>query len=304
MTNLAIILCTYNGEEFLKDQLQSFNKQSRTNWHLFVYDDGSTDNTKNLVHGNIIPSKVTFATNSTNLGFAKNFLNALHNTPSSFDFYALSDQDDIWLEHKLERAVSYLKTVDSTIPAVYCSRTTLIDSSGNIIGQSKWFKKKPSFSNSLVQSIAGGNTMVLNQAAHNLIKKTDRNLDTVSHDWFIYQLISGAGGVLHYDPHSDILYRQHNYNIIGSNNTILGRLFRLKMLLNNSFKNWIDINIKSIHDNANLLTEENRRILNLFEKSRKSSLLPRLIGFWQCRIYRQTLIGNLGLFVGAVLNKI
>jgi hypothetical protein len=76
------------------------------------------------------------------------------------------------------------------------------------------------------------------------------------------------------------------------------------MLLNNSFKRWNDRNIKVLQDNSDLLTKENQNNLHIFAKARKSSLFPRLVGFLKCGIYRQTLLGNIALFIGGILNKI
>lgn len=304
MDSLAILLCTYNGSKFLQEQLDSFVSQSFKNWHLFVYDDWSTDNTQDLVEHHAAADKMTFASNEAKLGFAQNFLNGLRSVPNDFNFYAISDQDDIWLEDKLARAVSYLKTIDDQAPALYCSRTTLVDSLGTLIGRSPLFKKKPSFRNALVQSIAGGNTMVLNKAARDLVARVERGTELVSHDWFIYQLVTAAGGVVYYDAHSEILYRQHDANLIGSNNGLFAKLSRIKMLLDNSFRTWNDINVRALQNSRDLLTEENRGVLDIFARFRESSLIPRLMGFVKSDIYRQTFLGNIALIVGVVLNKI
>jgi glycosyltransferase involved in cell wall biosynthesis len=302
--NIAIIMCTYNGEKFLEEQLNSFTNQSFKNWHLFVYDDGSTDNTKNVIQNFQKKNKTNFLSNNPQLGFAKNFLNGIASAQGGFDFYALSDQDDIWLESKLEKAVSQLQNVDSNIPALYCSRTILVDVNGKQIGCSPLFTKKPSFANALVQSIAGGNTMVFNKKARDLIIKVGSNIDTVSHDWFIYQLIAGSEGFIYYDSEPTLLFRHHGNNLIGANNDFFARLSRLKMLLNNSFRSWNNRNIKILIDNSACLTKENKNKLSIFAKAREKSLIPRIIGFKKCKIYRQTLFGNIALFIGGILNKI
>jgi glycosyltransferase involved in cell wall biosynthesis len=307
--DLAIILCTYNGEAFLKEQLESFQSQTYKNWHLFVYDDGSTDSTKVLVEGQKQaynePNKINFISNHTKRGFAKNFLYGLLSTPPDFSLYAFSDQDDVWLKNKLEKAVSYFMKLDNDRPALYCSRTILTNSKGEQIGLSPLFKLPPSFSNSLVQSIAGGNTMVFNKAARDIIAKAKLNdLDIVSHDWFIYQLISGAGGEVYYDSTPEILYRQHGNNLIGSNTGLLAKIFRIKQLLKGSFKDWNDKNIQVLSTNADLLTKDNQIKLKDFDRARKSWFIPRIIGLIKCGIYRQTIFGNLGLVVAALLKRI
>lgn len=306
--DLAILLCTYNGEKFLQQQLESFNLQSYKDWQLFVYDDGSTDNTKAIVEAEKQrykeTDKINFISNPVQRGFVGNFLNAIASTSADLDFYAFSDQDDVWLEDKLERAVAYLKEAPDHIPALYCSRTTLIDEVGNKIGFSPLFQRAPSFSNALVQSIAGGNTMVFNNAARDLIAKAGPDLDVVSHDWFIYQLITGAGGKVYYDAYSEILYRQHGNNLIGSNMGMFAKLSRLRLLLKGSFKSWNDRNMEALVKNIGLLTQENQDKLRAFVKAREKALILRMIAFAKCGIYRQTFFGNIALFIGGILNKI
>lgn len=306
--DLAILLCTYNGEKFLQPQLESFDKQSYKDWQLFVYDDCSTDRTKEIIEEHAkkyqVADKINFISNAKQLGFVRNFLNGIASAPPNLNFYAFSDQDDIWLSKKLERAVTYLKKIENHVPALYCSRTTLTDEAGNKTGFSPLFKYPPSFSNALVQSIAGGNTMVLNKAARDLVAKVNPDLDVVSHDWFIYQLITGAGGTVYYDSHSEILYRQHGNNLIGSNTGFLAKLSRLKLLLNNSFKSWNDKNIKALMKNVELLTNANQNTLTIFITAREKTLIPRLVLLAKCRIYRQTIFGNIALFIACLLNKL
>lgn len=239
MQTLAIILCTYNGEKFLQEQLDSFKAQTFKNWSLFVYDDGSKDRTKDLVENYIHTQKqnhIKLISNNPCLGFAKNFLQGINTTPHHFDYYALSDQDDVWMSKKLERGIDYLKTIPQNIPALYCTRTLLVDSNAKTIGLSPCFNQPPSFSNALVQSIAGGNTMIFNKAAHELIAKISHDTAVISHDWFIYQLITGAGGHVYYDSEPSLLYRQHGNNIIGSNIGIFARILRIRKLMNGLFK--------------------------------------------------------------------
>ena len=303
---IAILLCTYNGEQFLQEQLDSFAAQEFKNWELFVYDDGSTDNTKAIVKGfkTKNQNKIHFIPNKKKMGFAKNFLNAVRAAPRNFDFYAFSDQDDIWLPFKLERAVEYLTKIDRRVPALYGSRTTLIDNAGNHIGFSTLFQKKPSFGNALVQSLAGGNTMVFNKATKNLIGKAELGADIVSHDWSVYQFVAGAGGDIYYDPHSEILYRQHSNNIIGANNNFFAKLSRVKMLLAGSFKIWNDRNINALLKNSKMLNEESKDTLRRFMIARENSLILRIVGFLRCGIYRQTFYDNVALFIGGILNRI
>lgn len=160
--NIAIVLCTYNSAKFLQEQLDSYVEQDFKNWSLFVYDDCSTDSTKDLVEHykqkHSLTNKIEFISNNKQIGFLKNFLNRIRNISNEFDFYALSDHDDIWLKKKLEWAIAYFNNHnhDKNTPILYCSRTQLVTSTGQEIGYSPHFTRQPSFRNALVQSIAGG----------------------------------------------------------------------------------------------------------------------------------------------------
>ena len=303
-SNVAILLCTYNGADFLQEQLDSFANQSCTDHHLFVYDDCSTDKTAALIAEYKKGHKASWIQNPKHLGFCKNFLNAISSTPDNFEFYSLSDQDDIWCKNKLDKAIKYLENIPEQTPALYCSRTTLIDNFGNHIGLSALFSKTPSFKNALVQSLAGGNTMVFNKAARDILAKATQDIEILSHDWFIYQLISGVGGKIYYDHEPEILYRQHESNLVGSNNGFFARLSRAKSFFWGSFKRWNDSNLKALEKSVDLLTEENQKTFYYFSRARSRSMFFRLWGFFKAGIYRQTLLDNIALIVGGILNKI
>ncbi|MBY0377019.1 MAG: glycosyltransferase family 2 protein [Gammaproteobacteria bacterium] len=300
-------MCTYNGERFLKEQLASFSAQTHANWQLFVYDDASTDNTHKIIqqYQSTITQKLSLRINASSKGFCKNFLSAICTTPNeSGDFFALSDQDDIWQANKLSKAINHLKTIPSHIPALYCSRTQTIRDNGEPLGFSPLFKKNPSFKNALVQSIAGGNTMVFNQAAKILITKAGATIDVISHDWWIYLLLTGAGGQVFYDPYPEILYRQHDSNLVGANSSLRAKLIRFKLLWTDRFKQWTNRNIAALNTCRPLLEAKQIKILDTFSRARQSSLLNRLYTLHQLGIYRQTPLGHIALFAAIFLNKL
>ncbi len=305
---VTIIVCTHNGERFLQEQLESLAKQKWSHWSVFVYDDASTDNTANIVQQfkqeQLANDKdVTFITHAQK-GFVKNFLSAMCRVPLENQFFALADQDDFWKEGKLQKAMEWLSTIDEKTPALYCSRTELVDQKLMHIGLSPLFTKTPSFTNALVQSIAGGNTMVFNRAALNLVRIAGSSVDVVSHDWWLYQLVTGAGGIVYYDKHPEILYRQHDTNLIGANTSFAARLTRIKLMLQGRFKKWNDRNIKALQGIRPYLTTENQKYLDEFATAKTRWLIPYLWGLYKAKIHRQTLLGNLGLIVAAILKKV
>lgn len=303
----CIILGYYNGEEYINEQLQSILSQTHTCLKLYIFDDCSNFHLsiKNLDIDHNDHSKISICNREENIGFSANFLNGLANVPKNFEYYAFCDQDDIWNESKIEEAINKLKKIPNEEPALYCSRTAIKDHKcEKLLGYSPLFRKPASFKNALVQNIGGGNTMVFNRAARDLVVKTLKNLDVISHDWWCYQIISGAGGHVIYDPKPCLKYRQHSNSQIGSNNSWLARLVRIRALLQGRFHLWNEINLKALRDNKNLLTIDNQHILDDFIKLRKLPFLKRLSLFKRSGIYRQTALGNLGLLLGIILNKV
>lgn len=303
---VAILLCTYNGQDYLAEQLDSFAAQSYPDWKVWASDDSSKDNTRAILkdYQEKWGADRLVIQSGPAKGFVANFLSLTCNSSVHADYYAYSDQDDIWEADKIQRAVQWLATVPAEIPALYCSRTRLVDVNNNEIGLSPLFAKPPSFSNALVQNIGGGNTMVFNDAARRLLCEAGDDLDLVTHDWWVYLVVAGCGGKVFHDHHPEIRYRQHGDNLIGSNIGWIARFARIRLLLRGSFKNWNELNIRAMQRIRHRLTTENRTILDEFSLARHSWILPRLIGILRCKIYRQTLLGNMGLMAAIFLKRI
>ena len=303
---VAILLCTYHGQHYLAEQLESFAAQSHTNWEVWASDDGSEDDTHSILEAYI--SKWGSGRLSMHFGpaegFAANFLSLTCNASINADFYAYSDQDDVWEADKLARAVQWLQSVPADVPALYCSRTQLVDADNNEIGVSPLFTKAPSFANALMQNIGGGNTMVFNNAARELLREAGANKSVITHDWWAYMVVTGCGGRVFYDSKPTLRYRQHGGNLVGMNANWAARLKRIRMLFQGRFKHWNDCNISALLTLEHRLTAENREILQRFADARGMSLIPRLIHLKRSGIYRQTLLGNIGLVAAAFFGKI
>jgi glycosyltransferase involved in cell wall biosynthesis len=289
----TILLCTFNGERFLVEQLDSLQRQSFTNWKLIASDDGSSDRTRSILQdfkNSQVAGKVEII-DGPRRGAAANFLFLACQEGLASDYYAFCDQDDIWEVDKLARAISALEQIDSDVPAVYGSRTSLIDASGREIGLSPLFSKPPTFRCALVQSIAGGNTMVFNQKARELLVFGGADVTVPSHDWWLFQVVSACGGHVHYDTFPSVRYRQHAENVIGANMGFAARLRRLRMLGQGRFRHWSDLNIAALARLRPRMSAENRQSFDLFCEARQRPLLQRAAMFAQAGFYRQTLGG-------------
>jgi glycosyltransferase involved in cell wall biosynthesis len=302
---VAILLGTKDGAAFLRDQLRSFADQSHTNWFLVVSDDGSRDATADMIErfAGEHPQRVVMR-EGPRQGVTANFLSLAADPTIAADVFAFSDQDDIWHAEKLARALTFLATVPEGMPALYCGRTELMTEDGRRYGFSPRFRRPPSFRNALVQNLGGGNTMVFNRAAKALVEAVGTQ-DVVLHDWWLYQLVSAAGGAVFYDPQPVLKYRQHPANLIGSNQGGSARLLRIRMMVGGRFRDWNATNIAALRRlPEHLITPDNRRVLDLFTAARSAALAKRLALLRRSGVYRQTLLGNLGLFAAAVLKRL
>ncbi|QEY65884.1 glycosyltransferase family 2 protein [Metapseudomonas lalkuanensis] len=304
-SRVAILLCTYQGQRYLSEQLSSIEQQNHKNWIVWASDDGSHDNTQAILEDfqkRWGKSRVSIQSGPAG-GFAANFLSLVSNVDVRADYYSFADQDDIWEPVKVQRAVGWLRSIPSHIPALYCARTTLVDEANREIGFSPFFGKPPCFANALVQNIGAGNTMVFNEAARNILRRAG-DIDVVSHDWWAYLVVSGCGGKVYYDPSPSLRYRQHGRNLIGSNMSICARAARIQMMFAGVFREWNDRNVRALEKVRDELTPESKRALDLFLEARAGKFLPRIKGFLKSGVHRQTFLGNMGLILAAVFGKI
>lgn len=227
MEKIVVLMSTYNGEKYLREQLDSIFAQSGVDVLLFVRDDGSLDKTVNIINDyrKIYPKSIYFI-QGENIGFAKSFSvlvgKALEIFPN-IEYFAFSDQDDVWLENKLREGVFRLQHFDKDRPNLYCSALTPVDMSLKPLNR-KLQPYQPQIitkQKSMIRNYATGCTIIFNQKAALLYAKHPVESLQV-HDWNMFQMCAFIGNV-YYDPDSHILYRQHSSNQIGANN-IVGRM--------------------------------------------------------------------------------
>jgi len=303
---VAILLATFNGEHYLAEQLESLARQTHQNWVVYASDDGSTDETLQILHryqkhwGN----KRLQIFEGPRKGFSANFLSLIRRQEVEAQYFAFCDQDDIWVPEKLSQALDWMMAIPASTPTLYCSRTRLIDESGALLGFSSKFIAPLTFRNALVQSIAGGNTMVFNEATQRLLSITKESSNIVSHDWWTYILVTGCGGQVRYDPEPRVDYRQHTNNLMGSNASIRDRWVRLRKLFAGTFREWNAANLAAIAPIRSRLTPECQETLLRFEQARDASLFKRLWLIRRARLYRQTFQGNVGLLLATLLRRL
>lgn len=295
LVKTQILMSTYNGNKFLIEQLQSLSHQTHNNIHVLVRDDGSSDETCSILSE--FPQNTGFiiqVINGHNIGVISSFFELLSHADDKAKYYFFCDQDDVWKPDKLARAISQLDSIPANIPAMYCSRTELVDESLKPLG---YWPPKPrkgaSFANAIIENIAVGCTIVINRAAKELIrsKLPDANR-VIMHDWWIYLCISAFGCII-YDSEPNILYRQHGSNLMGGTT---GFLHKWSKKLASFSKNKERHLLRRQANEFNRLyredlSNEKRAIIDRFINS-NSSFSKRLRYSWNTELYRHSALEN------------
>lgn len=289
---VVVILSTYNGESYVKTQIDSILSQTYKNIDIYVRDDGSKDNTVRILKEYESEGKIHFYPGE-NVGFIKSFFECLSFCDDA-DFYAFCDQDDEWFDFKIERAVEKLSGKDMDKPLLYFSDYDFYDNDMNFVSHSKSHKKGPSFRNAIVDCINLGITTVINKSARDVMVKS-KIQKSCGHDWTAYMICSGFGDVV-YDKISTIKYRRTGNNVSpGGKNFIQMQIWRIKkFLLNNYFQNVKEELIEFENLFSDKLSDSDRKLLNLFT-SRKYSFSKMIKRVFYPKMFRQKLTDELML---------
>lgn len=303
---VTILMGVYNGGLYLEAQLESIAAQSHVNWRLIASDDGSSDSS-HVVLANFAQrfeqGRVEIR-QGPGCGFAQNYLAMIRALSPNPGWIAFADQDDVWLPHRLSSGVAALNASRAQC-AIHCSRSwiTRQDLSERRLSASR--PKPPSFRNALVQNIASGNTILANGEAAGVIVAATRQIETVvAHDWWVYQIATGCGGVVVHEDAPGLLYRQHDENAIGANDSVRARMHRIKMMLSGKFREWNEVNLTALEQASDYLTPESYALVQGMAQLRKDpSPLSRLAALRALGLYRQTLPSQIALRLSALLGK-
>ncbi len=215
---IGIVMATYNGERYLREQIGSLQSQTYPHWHLYVRDDGSKDNTVSLVKslGQQDPRITLIQDDLGNLGFNLNFYQALQ--ASKEDYIAFCDQDDVWAPTKLEKLLIAMQQLETKakIPALVHSEAEIVDSNLNLI-KSKFIGKRGTVTGIkgiIFANAVQGASMMINRSLADLVIPVKPKVPFDFHIAIISEL-KGKRAFLE-EPLSK--YRQHGNNAIGAIN--------------------------------------------------------------------------------------
>ena len=281
---VKIILCTFNGESYIKEQLNSLLNQTYSNFSINIYDDQSNDNTLTIIedfsrrHPKI---NISIVIREKNLGYCKNFMQALLDLNLEDDLIFLCDQDDVWLPTKIEQVIDKYKK--NNLPFLYFSTRYIVFKNLEI---KKIAPKKTdypiTFFHLFFQNLAGGNTIAINKLLLSKIIKFNNLFTYTIHDWQIIAIASSIRNcIFYFDKTPSILYRQHSNAAIGSNDNLKDYYNKIYLTLSFQYKKEISKRLNFFLLNKENLLPEHHKFLKQIKKFREMHFFHRLINIRQ-----------------------
>ncbi len=296
MKKVNVLLSSYNGEKYIREQIDSILAQTWEDVTLYVRDDGSSDGTVEILHEYEAAGKIVLETGS-NVGFIRSFFRLIeHCAPA--DYYAFADQDDVWMPDKLAMAVERLHSAEEAcikaVPLLYFSNYDYYDGDLHFISHAadKNTQKKPSFVNAIVDCMPLGFNSVFNDTARQIILEHIPH-HSCGHDWWVYLICAGMGQVI-YDDRATVKYRRTGSNVSpGGMDFVKHQIWRIKkFVLGGYFKNVRMMLGEYYFLYQDRLSRKNQRLLSLFVR-KKYNLIAALKKMCYPHRFRQNIVDEL-----------
>ena len=280
-------MSTYNGEKKLAEQLDSILSQKCDyDVDIHIRDDGSKDGTINLIRVYQKNHKNIFLNQAENIGCNASFFKLLKNT-NGYDYYAFSDQDDIWMDDKLQTAIDSLEKESSDIPLLYGSCSKLVNDDMEELGITQQKNTEITFYNTIIQNFLPGHSQVMNNRLRELIITSKIDVSKIYYyDSWITNVAVVKGKII-FDNTPHTYYRQHSNNEIGYGKSRFSwykeRIKRIKNNQSKKYSKQIDYFIKKYYDD---LTSDSKLEMTKYQQS-KRNFLKRVHYILRCKLYRQ-----------------
>lgn len=219
--NIQVLMSTYNGQKYLKDQIDSILKQSGVNVSLLIRDDGSTDETRYILEKYEKKYENIQVVYGNNIGWKNSFIQLLRLSGDT-EYFAFSDQDDVWLQDKLSSAVTIMRESGYKGAVLYHSISKYVDENLNELKNNRIYEEPLNGNEALLNAWTQGSNMVLNRELRDLCIRHIPS-SHCAHDMWVYLVAYFMGHII-FDKHAHILYRQHGQNVTGGN-ALSGRKF-------------------------------------------------------------------------------
>lgn len=230
----SVVICTYNGEKYIKEQIKSILDQTHKVDEILLFDDSSNDNTVKIAEQLLSESGIKYSINinTENKGVARNFIDGMK--CASGDYIFPCDQDDVWKKTKVEM---FHKHIMKTGKMLYFSDGLVTDEYLNPVG-SLWksvkfnYKKENISFTILKKDIVTGAAMVVSRE---LVQKIEDIPENTLHDRWC-SLIAAMNDSIEFIKAYTFYYRQHSNNVVGARKLSFKEWLREKGLFNSDKK--------------------------------------------------------------------
>lgn len=295
-------MSTYNGSKYLKAQLTSIFNQKGVEIKCFIRDDGSTDDTLSLLYNvKEIVGDHLIIEEGKNVGWERSFLLALKAAPKA-DYYAFSDQDDIWYEDKIYSGIKCMESLDKgTLPIMYhCNKLSVDENLRPLLHQVRRTARPLNRQNALIQEYAQGCSIILNEEARRLVTKHIPK-GKLPHDYWCGLLCFLFGRVV-YDNRPHFYHISHGRNASGEGHMINSWMNRLKGFRRKEHLYLTPYNdlLEGYSDN---LSNEDIHFINKVQNY-KWSIKDKISLLLSRTFIRDSFVGTLSLKLAILFNKL
>ncbi|HBJ1651642.1 glycosyltransferase family 2 protein [Clostridium botulinum] len=267
MDKVLVLLSSYNGEKYIRQQMDSILSQKGCIVDILIRDDGSTDNTCEIIRSYKKTRHVKLLEENINLRSARSFLRLIENA-SEYDYYAFADQDDVWDKDKLISGLLLLR--EEKREALYCSNARVVDEKLNPLGLNVYkHLKYTNFESIIINGNFMGCTMIFNNKLKSAILSALRPSYCLMHDYYIAAFCKLIGGNVIYDDIAHMSYRIHGNNTVGISTNLFSKI---KKQWNNICKSKprIALQCNSLLESTSYGSSENRNFIKIVSKSSSS----------------------------------
>ena len=289
MSNIAVLMSTYNGQKYIREQIDCILSQKDVDVQLFIRDDGSSDDTVSIVKEYTEKYPNVHFYQGENLGVGSSFMDLAYHVNTDYDYYAFSDQDDNWLPEKLSCGISKLQGQEG--PVLYCSNQILVDKDENRMGMRHEKALDCSWMQIMCNNKISGCTMVWNKELQKILIEPSRRptpelLRIRIHDVWVGMVAATVGKII-YDENGYILYRQHENNVVGVRETSHLEEYKKKLKKKHLRRGRSTLAGMIAQNYSDLLTPDLLKRLSKYGNYRRSPI-RRLGMFGEKEIYQHT----------------
>ncbi|MDF2540060.1 MAG: hypothetical protein K0S76_3081 [Herbinix sp.] len=307
MGMVTIVMTTYNGEKYVSEQIESILSSSYQDIQLWIYDDGSKDDTVSILkaYEKRYPEKIRVHQNAINRGVTLNFLQAVCQTTS--DFIMFSDQDDVWKPEKIALTLKRMRHMESQrgndTPLAVFTDAVVVDQDLHVIHDSFFQSghlnpKHTDLPHLLMENKLIGCTVMINSALRRILQSHRLPKEAKYHDWWL-ALVATSFGNIGFVSAGTLLYRQHSNNVVGNTGFFAYVKNRITSLQTQK-QSLLALQRQAAEFGIiyqNLLNEDKQRIITQFASLDKEGVIRRRILIIRYGFFKTGILRNIGLML-------